>query len=76
MRSWDRLEAKDWVKAAMPTFVCAAVIVPMNVFGWTEGPYPFLMVHRQLWYVSVIWAAVILGGVMLAAFVMEKFMLC
>ncbi|MBO7709255.1 MAG: hypothetical protein J6S83_02220, partial [Lachnospiraceae bacterium] len=29
--------------------------VPLNYFRVVEGPYPFLKVHNQPWYMSILW---------------------
>jgi hypothetical protein len=31
------------------------VMVPLNYFRVVEGPYPFLKVHNQPWYMSILW---------------------
>ena len=31
----------------------------LNVLKVVEGPYPFLMVYNQKWYMSIIWIIVI-----------------
>ena len=48
--------------ALAPTALYAAVAVVLNLTGALTGPYPFLRVYEQPWYLSALWAAVILGG--------------
>ena len=31
------------------------VMIPLNYFRVLEGPYPFLKVHNQPWYMSILW---------------------
>lgn len=40
-------------------YLAAAVI--LNILRVMEGPYPFLLVYAQPWYLSVLWCVVILG---------------
>lgn len=47
-------------KALVPTLVYAAAAIVLNLCRVIEGPYPFLLVYAQPWYVSVLWCAVIL----------------
>jgi hypothetical protein len=44
--------------------------VILNVLKVLEGPYPFLYVYKQPWYVSVGWAVGIVGANFLYAFLM------
>jgi|GEM_PF-545936 len=67
-----RLRRGDWLRAALPTFLYAAVLVPANYLRVYEGPYPFLMVHSQPWQTSVLWSAAILGGVMLLSWLLGR----
>lgn len=39
-------------------------MVPLNYFRVLEGPYPFLKVHNQPWYMSILW----LFAIILVAF--------
>ena len=49
------------LKAMVPTLVYALITITLNIFRVMEGPYLFLMVYRQPWYISVIWCFFILG---------------
>ena len=37
------------------------------------GPYPFLFVYEQPWYMSIIWSVVMLGGSYLLAYLLYFF---
>lgn len=56
-----RLAKKHLLWALLPTLLYAAVTISLNIAKVMEGPYPFLMVHQQSWWVSVLWCALILG---------------
>lgn len=45
----------------LPTFVYAAIVLCMNLTRTLVGPYPFLHVYEQPWYMSCVWIVVILG---------------
>jgi hypothetical protein len=47
--------------AAAPTFLYGTVMMLLNVLRVVEGPYPFLMVYEQPWFMSVIWYVLIIG---------------
>ena len=50
---------KDCLLALLPTLVYGIVFYTLNYFRVILGPYPFLMVHDQPWYMSIIWFAVL-----------------
>ena len=58
----------DIIKALIPTLTYAMITIILNVCRVIEGPYPFLMVYAQPWYVSVLWLIIILGIAGLLAF--------
>lgn len=51
----DPVEKRDSRLALIPTGLYALVMVPLNYFRVLEGPYPFLKVHNQPWYMSILW---------------------
>ena len=51
----DPVEKRDSWLALIPTGIYALVMVPLNYFRVLEGPYPFLKVHNQPWYMSILW---------------------
>lgn len=53
--------------ALIPTAVYAAAAVVLNIAGIIEGPYPFLHVYEQPFFMSVLWFVLILGGAYAAA---------
>lgn len=55
------LPKTEVLKAMVPTLIYALITITLNIFRVLEGPYLFLMVYRQPWYMSVIWCFVILG---------------
>lgn len=54
-----------------PTFVYAATLLLLNLLKVFQGPYFFLEVYNQPWYMTVFWGVVILG---IAAII--SFLLC
>ncbi len=52
----------DFLTAIVPTVIYAAVLIVLNVVRAVEGPYPFLKVWEQPWYMSVMWAVLIVGS--------------
>ena len=56
--------------AWIPTVIYAIITVILNVLKVLEGPYPFLHVYKQPWYVSVGWAVGIVGANFLYAYLM------
>lgn len=58
-----RLNKKKTIYFALiPTFIYGLIMIVLNILKVVVGPYPFLMVYRQAWYMSIIWIIVILGG--------------
>ncbi len=47
--------------AAAPTFLYGTVTMLLNILRLLEGPYPFLLVYEQPWFMSVFWYTAILG---------------
>lgn len=54
------LAKKSVLLAMIPTAIYAIVAITLNIMKIIEGPYPFLLVYEQPWWMSVIWFAVIL----------------
>ena len=48
--------------AMIPTVIYAVIAISMNITRKLDGPYPFLRVHEQPVYMSIIWTVVIIGG--------------
>ena len=61
------LRLRHTLPAMIPTCLYAAVVVVLNVTGIIRGPYPFLYVHEQPLWASVLWAVIILGTAWLIA---------
>ena len=57
--------------AAAPVLVYAIVTGLLNVLRVMEGPYPFLLVHKQPVAISVMWFIVIVGGGYLLALLLR-----
>ena len=55
-------------KALLPTPLYAVIAILLNLVRFMEGPYPFLMVYKQPWYLSVLWCVVILSIAAVLAF--------
>ncbi len=60
------VDRKKLTAALAPTMLYAVVFVILNLLKVVYGPYPFLHVYEQPWFISVLWAAVI-GGVAAAS---------
>ena len=52
----------DYITVIIPTIIYATILIILNVINLVEGPYPFLLVHKNPIYMSVIWFVVIVGG--------------
>lgn len=61
---------KDTLIATAPTLGYAIVTTTLNVAKVIVGPYPFLYVYKQPWYVSVMWFVAIPGFGFLFAWLM------
>lgn len=59
------LSKKELLFASIPTLVYATTIIILNLSRTITGPYPFLRVYEQPWYMSIIWVIAILGGAFL-----------
>lgn len=57
-----KLERRDALYALIPTALYAIVAIILNLLHVIDGPYPFLKVNSQPVWMSIMWAAVILGG--------------
>ena len=55
------LKIKHTIIALIPTLVYGAVMFLLNLLKVIEGPYPFLLVYNQAWYVTILWAVAIFG---------------
>lgn len=58
---------KDALLAAVPTLVYAIVTALLNALYILHGPYPFLYVHEQPLWMSVMWFVLITGMAYLLA---------
>lgn len=58
----EKLTLKHCVYALVPTLIYGVVSVTLNILKIWHGPYPFLYVYEQPFYMSIIWTVVILGG--------------
>ncbi len=68
-----RLPKKSLLFALIPTAMYALVLILLNIFRVKEGPYFFLMVHRQPVWMSFLWIIIIFFMVFLIAFVVRFF---
>lgn len=58
--------------AVIPTALYAVVSTALNILKVWHGPYPFLYVYEQPWWLSFLWAAAIVGGAWAAALLTAK----
>ena len=49
------------------TIVYASIMLPLNILKIVDGPYPFLRVHQQPVWASILWIVLIMGGASLLA---------
>lgn len=63
-----RLTLGDAFLAIQYTWIYSIVMVILNAAGKVEGPYPFLMVDANPWWVSLLYAVVMIPGGLLTAF--------
>ncbi len=56
-----RISIGETVRNVIPTLCYAIVAVLLNWLRVIRGPYPFLLVHDQPFFMSVIWFVLILG---------------
>ena len=47
------MRKKDALLAVIPTFVYGVILYTLNYFRKVDGPYPFLKIHDQPWYMSI-----------------------
>lgn len=48
--------------AIIPTFIYGLLFTVLNILRIVDGPYPFLRVHNQSWFISIVWIIVIFVG--------------
>lgn len=58
----SRMEKKDSLIALIPTLLYGIVMYTLNYLRIADGPYPFLKVHDQPWYMSILWFLVLLAA--------------
>ena len=56
-----KYEKKDILYALSFTIIYAIISILLNCIGVMNGPYPFLKVRINPWYISILWFIVILG---------------
>ena len=57
----------DTVTAVLYTYLYSIVMVILNAAGKVDGPYPFLQVDVNPWYVSLLYAVILLPGAYLVS---------
>lgn len=55
------LNFKVTLAAIFPTIMYAVVVIFLNILKVLDGPYFFVRVYNQPWFMSVIWTIVVLG---------------
>lgn len=66
------LKRKDCILAVYPTMLYGAVTLVLNWLNLMYGPYPFLHVHEQPWFMTLLWVMIIFGGNYLIALVFYR----
>ena len=69
----EKLTLRHCVFAMTPTLIYGIVSVTLNIFKVWHGPYPFLYVYEQPFYMSIIWTVVILGGAFAITLLVKSF---
>lgn len=49
------LKKEAILQTLLPTALYGMVVIPLNILKVMVGPYPFLRVYEQPWYVSILW---------------------
>ena len=57
-----KMRRQDCRWAVLPTLVYGIVFYGLNLLRVVTGPYPFLFVYDQPWYMSVVWFAVLFAA--------------
>jgi len=53
---------KDCLLALVPTVIYGILFYALNWLSVYDGPYPFMRVHHQPWYMSILWFVVLAGA--------------
>ena len=70
--NYDFKGIKDITLAVLFTYLYAVVAIALNLLKIIEGPYPFLLVYKQPFYMSIIWLVVIMIIVNILAYILIK----
>ena len=62
LRFLRSVRGKDVLRAVLPTLGYGIVMYALNILRAVDGPYPFMKVYDQPWYMSVIWFIVLLAA--------------
>ncbi|MDD2981490.1 MAG: Pr6Pr family membrane protein [Hespellia sp.] len=68
------IRSKDVKIALVPTIIYAVTAVILNVLHVMTGPYPFLMVYNQPFFMSVVWFILIIEGAYIIAGLIRRIM--
>ena len=56
----ERLNKKKYLYLPLiPTLIYGLILITLNILSIVVGPYPFLMVYYQPWYMTIIWIIII-----------------
>lgn len=72
LRLLGGIRKQDCAIAVIPTVIYGIVMGILNYLRLFDGPYPFLRVHNQPWYMTVIWFAVLAGAAWGIAVLLRK----
>ena len=61
LENYDKFTKRETLFALSPTFLYAFVFLLLNILKVTVGPYFFLEVYSQPWFMSIIWGIICLG---------------
>ncbi len=66
------LPKKSPLYSMIPTLIYAAIVLTLNAIKVLDGPYPFVRVHNQSVFMTIVWCAVVLSGAYIFAFFIWK----
>jgi len=62
-----KLSRRQTKIALIPTIIYGIVALLLNILKVMDGPYPFLKVYQQPFFISIPWALIMIGGAYLIA---------
>ena len=60
------------IKSLYFTAIYAIILISLNILKIVNGPYPFLKVYMQPFWISIMWIVVIFGFAYIIAYILKK----